>query len=211
MNKGITYIILAIILLMGAYRSSHAAGMALTKKDTITDMPVASPVYSSLFARLVDRLVGIDIIFDTSVAKNRLFNYRLSIDCDTYTDRKDYLFLNYSYNVNRLVCANTFGFGFVRTQYMRIWAGPQLALSYEFKNRNNTIADSKIFQKIGPVVGFNFHVGDDMSISLETGFRMGFGFHVNKTSGSIFGMKAEPMMALKLIFRTWDTFVPSNM
>jgi hypothetical protein len=100
------------------------------------------PSYSSLFYRLINRMTGTNVVMDTAVAKNQLFNHRLSLECYNTIERRDYLIYNYSYSLNRLVLANTFGFGFIRTRFVRLWAGPQLTQSFEFMNRSNTILDS---------------------------------------------------------------------
>jgi hypothetical protein len=210
MKNCITYIAVATILLFSAGQSVFGLGIGLIRQDSIIGMPVNQPSYSSLFNRLINRLVGTDIVVDTAVAKNRLFNFRISLECDNTIQRRDYLFYNYSYNVNRLVLANTFGFGFIRTRFVRLWAGPQFAISYEFKDMSNTISDSVMYSKIGSVVGVNFHTSEDMTLSFEVGFRTGLGFDINKSlSKTISNAKPEPIASVRLIFRSWDSFVPS--
>lgn len=214
MKKFITCCITALVLIAASMQSAFAIGLALTRQDLAYGMPlpVASASYSSAFNRLVDRLLGTQVIFDTAVAKDKLFNYRLNFECDTITTQKDFIFANLSYNTNRLTVANTFGFGFVRTKYLRVWAGPHIALSYEFKNRNNFIFDSLLYNKIGSVVGLNVNTGNDMTFAFEMGVRSGFGFDLKKAlSSTVLGSKVEPIASVKLIFRSWDAFVPSRM
>ncbi len=211
MKKFITLIVAAIVMATAQFCSAHALGLALSRQDNLLGMPGPQLAYSSLVNRLVDRMVGVGIFFDTAVAKDHLFNYRLNIDCNSMMTQKDLVFANISYSTNRLTVANTFGFGFIRTPLMRIWAGPQIALSYEFKNKNSTIFDSKIYNKIGSVVGMNLHAGNDMTFAIEMGFRTGFGFDIRKSlASSLVESKLEPIASVKLIFRSWDLFTPAG-
>jgi hypothetical protein len=207
MKKCITLTVAAIILAMASLQSAYAIGIALNRQDNRLDMPVPGAAYGSLFNRLVDRMLGTQVIFDTVVAKDRLFNYRLSMDCENYTVQRDLIFGNLYYNTNRLTVSNTFGFGFFRTNRIRLWAGPQFSLSYEFKSKNNTIYDPVIFNKIGPVVGLNIHTGNEMTFAIEMGFRAGFGFGLWRSSSNMLvNSKPEPIASIKLIFRAWDFF-----
>lgn len=211
MKKYITLLFAAIVLAAGQAQSAHAIGLALSRQDSSGGMPEPQISYSSVFNRLVDNIQGLAIIFDTAVAKDRLFNYRLNIDCSSVLMQKDLVFSNISYSVNRLTVANTFGFGFIRTPFMRVWAGPQLALTYEFKNRNSTIFNPVLYNKIGPMVGVNIHAGNNMTFAVEMGFRSGFGFDMGKTpANSLIESRLEPIASVRLIFRSWDFFDPSG-
>jgi hypothetical protein len=211
MKKFITLIVAAIVVAMAQVHPAHAIGLALNRQDNPLSMPEPQLSYTSVFNRLVDRMLGIGVIFDTAVAKDRLFNYRINIDCSSEMTQKDLIFANVSYSTNRLTVANTFGFGFVRTPFMRIWAGPQFALSYEFKNKNSAIFDSRIYNKVGTVVGLNLHAGKDMTFTFEVGFRTGFGFDIRKSlANSLIESKLEPVASVKLIFRSWDMFTQSS-
>jgi hypothetical protein len=210
MKKIILSSTIAIILLFPSGKSVFGLGISLIRQDSAVGMPAMQPSYSSPFYLLINRLGGIDIVVDTAVAKNQLFNYRLSLECYNTSEKKDYLIYNYSYNLNRLVLASTFGFGFIRTRFVRLWAGPQLAFSYEFMNRSSSILNSVVYNKIGAVVGVNFHTGEETTLGFELGFRTGLGFDLNKSIlQTILNAKPEPIVSIKLIFRSWDTFVPS--
>ncbi len=210
MKKIITYCFVAIILLFHPAQSVLGLGISLIRQDSPSGMPAMQPSYASPFYQLINCLGGTDLVVDTAVAKNQLFNYRLSLECYNTTERRDYLIYNYTCSLNRLVLANTFGFGFIRTRYIRVWAGPQFTISYEFRNRNNSILDSVMYNKIGSVLGINFHTGEDTTLAFEVGFRAGLGFNLNKSINQIvLDAKPEPIASIKLIFRSWDTFVPT--
>jgi hypothetical protein len=211
MKKFITLLFAAIVLVGGQMQTAHAIGLALSRQDSSNGMPGPQIYYSSIFNRLVDNIQGLAIIFDTAVAKDRLFNYRLNIDCSSVMLQKDLVFANISYSVNRLTVANTFGFGFIRTPFIRVWAGPQVALTYEFKNRNSTIFNPVLYNKVGSMVGVNIHAGNNMTFVVEMGFRSGFGFDMGKSpANSLVESKVEPIASVRLIFRSWDFFDPSG-
>jgi hypothetical protein len=211
MKKCITLIVTVVVLVTAYPYSAHAIGIALSRQDNPVGIQEPRLSYSSVFNRLVDRMQGVAVFLDTAVAKDRLFNYRLSLDCSSIMTQKDMIFANMSYSINRLTVSNTFGFGFIRTPLIRIWAGPQLALCYEFKNKNSLIFDPRIYNKIGTVVGLNLHTGKDMTLTFEAGFRTGFGFDITKSpSNSLVKSNLEPIASVKLIFRSWDMFSPSG-
>jgi len=211
MKKIITVLFAAMVMAVATLQSTYAIGIALNRQDNHLEMPVPGATYASLFNRLVDRMVGTQVIFDTVVARDRLFNYRLTMDCENFLIQKDYIFGSLYYNTNRLTVSNTFGFGFYRTNRIRLWAGPQFSLSYEFKSKNNLIYDPVIYNKIGPVVGVNIHTGSEMTFAIEMGFRAGFGFNLWESPGSVLlDSKPEPIASIKLIFRTWDFFNKSG-
>ncbi|HOT45785.1 MAG TPA: hypothetical protein PLM53_01665 [Spirochaetota bacterium] len=211
MKKFITLVFAAIVLAGAPVQSVHAIGLALSRQNSSSVMPEPQISYSSVFNRLVDRIQGLAVILDTAVAKDRLFNYRFSIDCNSMMVQKDLVFANISYSINRLTVANTFGFGFIRTPFMRVWAGPQLALTYEFKNRNSAIFNPVLYNKIGSVVGVNIHAGNNMTFAVEMGLRTGFGFDMAKSpANSLVESKVEPIASVRLIFRSWDFFDPSG-
>ncbi len=209
MKRYISAIILASGLIISMGQAASGMGLALNMKDDPPGLPPIPEIsFASPFARLAHSLTGLEIVMDTAVAKNRLFNYRLNIECGNYLMQKDSIFSTQTYQVNRLLWANTFGFGIVRTRFLRIWAGPQIALAYEFKNRDNYIFDGVIYNTIGPVVGANLHTGENVTLSFEIGFRTGLGIDMKK---SLTGIMPEPIAAIRLIFRGSDVYVPGVM
>lgn len=216
MRKLFIYII-CIAALTALAAPAWSIGMSIRKKEVPVPnlLPVPLPVPTIKFNSVVDmlmyRLNGTDLVLDTAVAKNRIFNYRLSVECGTFTARREYLFKNVSFSVTRMTCANTFGFGLWRSRLVRIWAGPQIAISYEFSNKDNRILESFLYSKAGAVIGVNFHTGEFTTVSVEMGFRAGFGYDLKKSVyDTVTLSRPEPMVALKLIFRAWDTYVPSG-
>ncbi|MBN2077560.1 MAG: hypothetical protein JW838_01250 [Spirochaetes bacterium] len=209
MKQNILAIIMAAALLIAAERHTSGLGLGLSMKDDPPGMPQAPEVtFSSPMARLTHSLTGLDFVMDTAVARDRLFNYRLTIECANFTRWEERLFSSRSYQVNRLLWANTFGFGIVRTRLMRIWVGPQVALSYEFKNRDRAILGSAIYTTVGPVVGANINTWENVTLGFELGFRTGL---VAALERPIAGIRPEPMASMRLIFRGGETYSPGAM
>ena len=71
---------------------------------------------------------GIGFTLDTAVARNKLFNYRLNIG----PERFDIDFDNSggaTAELYGLAADNTFGFGVMRTEKVRLWAGPRVRIA----------------------------------------------------------------------------------
>lgn len=193
--------------MVGAHHA-FAIGLSLNLKETGKSMPSEGISFSTPMEFLIKRMRGIDLTLDTSLTRDRLFSYRVSVECDNIVNRREGFFGNYSFTVNRLIWSNTFGFGLIRTDYMKIWAGPQISLSYEFKNRNNSISDPAVHNKFGSVLGANFNAAKDFVISVEMGFRTGYSFDLKRNGHpTTNGSRIEPIAGFKLIFRSWDAFL----
>lgn len=136
---------------------------------------------------------GGGLLVDTNVARNRLFNYRLNLGggqlfADMATKPRLY----------RFDIINSFGFGVVRTKWIRFWLGPQFNLHYIWGGRNvydyGVEATSilvwyytgallyvgplkeKIRHEIpgislGAVLGVNLNLGDSVSLTTDAGSR----------------------------------------
>ncbi len=99
-------------------------------------------------------------VLDTAVAKDKVFNYRLQIG----HVEASYDGLEFSGET----VINTFGFGIVRTQAMRLWLGPQIGMR-DLKSKVGSIHNGGI--EYGAVIGMNFHVSPSVSLTAEAGRR----------------------------------------
>lgn len=210
MKKILVHCVVALLLLLCTDQVLFAGGFGVNR--TVAALP-ARPLqlsYPRLLDKLIGKMQGIDIVYDSAVAKDQIFNYRANIECDTITKHINTLFASKAQNTNIIVFSNTFGFGFLRTSFIRLWAGPQISIAYEFINKNSRIYNSVIYTKFGAVAGVNIHTSDDITIGVEFGFRSGFGYDLTRSSSSAFtSAKLEPIATMKLIFRAWD-FYPSG-
>ncbi len=116
------------------------------------------------------------LVVDSTVAKDSLFNYRLNLGAGfgqvgVRKTRRDLVDLtisksSYVFKIVDFQMLHSFGFGIVRTPVFRLWLGPQFGLGY---------ADHKygeVYFKLGPILGFNFNIGEVVTIIFDLGFRL---------------------------------------
>ena len=134
---------------------------------------------------------GFGFLLDTAVAKNRVFNYRLQVgyedaefDIDTVVNREtgadiSNFVADFKLDVDQIVFDNTFGFGIVRKENLRLWFGPQIRVGYISGNGDLTDIsgtrleldfDGVIFG-FAPVVGANFNFSNNLTLGLDLGYR----------------------------------------
>lgn len=121
---------------------------------------------------------GAGFAFDTAVARDHVFNYRLNIGYERVYQESD---SGVEVISNGAALSNTFGFGIVRTDAVRVWLGPALRFGFDVqKNTGGDIWDFDIGG--GPVLGFNFHVGDRVSLGLTGGYHYMYTVRFNDVS-----------------------------
>jgi hypothetical protein len=153
-------------------------------------------------------------VLDTAVAKDRLFNHRLSLGQEKCNhklgDNRDTL------ELDNFVMVNDFGFGIVRQPLgqsgsLRVWIGPELKISFgtgttDF-DRNwdvNLVAVS-----IGPAVGVNFNFGSVFTLGLTGGYLSGSFIGRGEDarydySEDYTGTESHYFLSLAIIFRIHD-------
>ena len=102
------------------------------------------------------RQVGLS--WDTAVAADRLFNYRMNLGYEWLDFEEDH---GDSSN-SGVTLDNTFGFRFLGNEVMRLWAGPQITVG---------AYDGDVGYGVGASLGGNFHVSEAMSLGLTAGVR----------------------------------------
>lgn len=133
---------------------------------TLTDLSDVELNYDGTYAG------GFGIVLDTKIARDGLFNYRLNLGVingsNTYeggTEQNGYKY----YTLD-----NSFGFGVVRTSWLRLWIGPQIRIAYMNMEDNSNGYTEKI-NGVGfgfaPVIGANFNFGPVFTAALDLGFR----------------------------------------
>lgn len=98
------------------------------------------------------------VTWDTSVARDRAFNYRLSVAYETFTLEED----QGDERLSGLLLENTFGFQLAATGKARTWLGPQLLFG---------VYEEELGAGFGLAFGRNWHVSDAMSLGLAGGAR----------------------------------------
>ena len=135
---------------------------------------------------------GGGFVLDTAVAKDKVFNYRLQLgyergkfefdsvrdedlDIDISDDVEDFEF-----DVNQYIFDNTFGFGIVRTEFFRLWLGPQIRLGVmEGDGSGSLISTGEKYDYeffggilgIAPVIGGNFNLRNNLTLGVDLGYR----------------------------------------
>ncbi len=114
---------------------------------------------------------GFGIVLDTKVAKKGLFNYRLNLGYHKATHTyNDYDVEDFKY----YTMDHSFGFGIVKTRFLRLWMGPQLRLAYmnyEISDDSGTYSQYGLGFGIAPVLGANFNFGKVFTVAMDLGYR----------------------------------------
>lgn len=112
-------------------------------------------------------------VMDTTIAKNRVFNYRFSL----LTEENNASGGGYNVDMAGIAMTHDFGFGIVRNKVMRLWVGPQLKASF-YDDISPSFSTSEEFDgdvwgyAIGPVIGLNFHLPRVVSFSVTAGYHI---------------------------------------
>lgn len=151
-------------------------------------------------------------MFDTNVAKNRLFNYRFTYQNEENKQSNgDFKFKGYT-------IANDFGFGAFRNQWVRLWIGPRFTTTAYDKVTIGGVTRGTDVVGIayGPVIGINVNFPQVVSLSVTTGRMIGGGYvgnidNFSGTGSSIFGDDVDvdvtgSFINISVVFRIADNF-----
>ncbi len=132
--------------------------------------------------------------WDTSVAMNRAFNYRLNLGYEQFK-------LDDKFGVEEKfegwILENTFGFMILANENLRLWAGPQLVTG---------LYESDLGIGIGMSLGINLHIGESSSLGLTLGVRR------SEYSGILDTSDHETIgyLRMDLFFRTTNDYFRSG-
>ena len=160
--------------------------------------------------KLFSMCYSFGLMIDTAVAKDKLFNYRMKMGyglgtvevkrqrTDTTTGLTTTV--KEKNQVYDLSMYNDFGFGIVRSRYIRFWLGPQFGINYS-DEVNSDDFESFSF-KLGPVFGLNINAPKVFTFTIDFGIR----FHMSFASepGVHFGY--EGFVTAGALFRIEDEF-----
>ncbi|MFO0687531.1 MAG: hypothetical protein U0900_02380 [Myxococcota bacterium] len=125
--------------------------------------------------------VGIGLVFDTNLARNRLFNYRLNASLAFVDEEVGQAGVENQVQGTNVSLDQTFGFGFIRTPHVRVYVGPSLHLGVGRVDDNvhlngfrENYERTSFTAGLGPELGFNFHVGRHLTFSTSAFVRYGF-------------------------------------
>lgn len=187
---------------LGVYATASKGSSTWTyHKNEIPDFDIDSDVSK----------LGLGFVLDTTLAYDSLFNYRLNIgygkvNIDNEGSGSDIEGKNYH-------LFNTFGFGVLRSELIRLWLGPQIGFGFirgEYDSipagENNHF--TTFFFSIGLITGINFNIGEVITLGIDGGYRINR--HVGTadvgTSYGVTGTEKEVFVNLSFMFRINDMF-----
>lgn len=155
---------------------------------------------------------GFGFVLDTAVARDRVFNYRLSFGQENWDHKPGDG--RTTAELDGYVIENDFGFGVLRQPLggsgsLRLWVGPELRISYS-QGESNLNRDWKFdlwCVSLGPVVGLNLNFGPVFTLGIKTGYLSGFFFGEGGYSSyweNYTGTESHYFLSLAIIFRIND-------
>jgi hypothetical protein len=108
-------------------------------------------------------------VLDTTIARDMLFNYRLQIGYETWEDEVDDFD---TFDMDGITMTHDFGFGVLRTPYVRLWLGPELKFAYTTGSLDSDehVDVYSLTYGIGPVMGANFNIGPTVTLGIKGGY-----------------------------------------
>lgn len=166
--------IVSFMVLSLIYTNAYAFGIGLYATLTNSgDADWENTSFNSAVNKDLDQK-EFGFMLDTAIATNRLFNYRLQL-----------AIVDVSYDnieMDGFVLTNTFGFGVVRNSDLRFWIGPQVGFKY-LESKDNTDIELVTFD-LGAATGLNYHLGSNISLTAEAGYKLGYGGATDNSSTS---------------------------
>ena len=127
-----------------------------------------------------DSALGLGLMFDSNLGKDKLFNYRLGLE---FMNRKvdtvssggvTRSCTGDACDMFRFQIVQTFGFGVLRTEMVRLWVGPRINLGYNYQNDEEALfTQTNVNFEVGiaPAVGINLNFGRYFALSADLDYR----------------------------------------
>ncbi|MBY0398774.1 hypothetical protein K2X89_00630 [Myxococcota bacterium] len=159
--------------------------------------------------------VGFGLVFDTNLARDRLFNYRLNASLAFVDEEVGQAGLENQVQGTNVSLDQTFGFGFIRTPSLRVFVGPSLHLGVGRIDDNIHVSGfrenyerTSFTAGLGPELGMNFHVGRHLTFSTSAFVRYGFQvqsfqrlFDEGRSDGDFVGGDLRAGLVTSIFFR----------
>lgn len=169
MKRRLIVILAAAAVVLAGSTTAHAFGMGFWKStgEKTSDW-TADGVMQSLKMKHDD----MGIAFDTNVATNRLFNYRLEfgkaeIDIDPFFDPTAG-----KLEAEGIVMNHAFGFGMQASPLIRFWFGPEIRFTWvDGTASNDPLTDLDLFGfGFGATVGLNINLPGPLTLGIKGGY-----------------------------------------
>ena len=190
--KKLIFLTLIIVPFVASHGSAFAAGLGFfsTAEIGTGEFEIEDSFGNELYDDDGDTArLGIGFVFDTAVARDKLFNYRLNVSVVRLDIELDDVF-NSEAELAGVAFDNTFGFGVLRTEKVRLWVGPRIRLGFyggdadSFSGNDDDV--TAVDFGVGGALGANFHVGPAVSLGFETGVMIsGYGGEIETGFGDL--------------------------
>lgn len=109
---------------------------------------------------------ALGFVLDTDAGNKGIFNYRLHLGLEAFKYEPD---RGSDADLGGFTVTQDFGFSFVRTPSLRVWAGPELKLGLYGGESDDDADITAAFVGLGPVVGINFRLSKSLYLALKGG------------------------------------------
>lgn len=207
---------LALSLLLAMPMAASAAGMGVyvpfsgSNTMSVTDSP-DNGVEEDLDFDFKSS-AGLGLAFDTNIGKDKLFNYRLGLEfmkqeVDKLNGNSCISGCDFGTRVNMV---NTFGFGVLRTQTVRLWVGPRINIAYDWDTGDDGWNRVGFEFGVAPAVGVNVNLGRLVSLGADVDYRFATAFGAYdddfSNSGTYSGTTTGPTARFYVLFRFGEQF-----
>lgn len=149
--------------------------------------------------------VGFGLVYDTNVGNDTLFNYRLGLE-RLSLERDGFNGPNFTqYNI-----VNTFGFGVVRTNNIRLWVGPRIILGVMSASGDGGYSETSTEFGFAPAVGLNYNLSSSLSLGVDLDYKwasVAGSYLSDSTSEQTYtGTTTGMNMRFSIMYRFGETF-----
>ncbi len=153
-----------------------------------------------------NNLVDFGFVFDTNLARDRTFNYRLNLGLQI--GEREYSVSGSPAKLKEKTAGfsvnNSFGFGIVRTETMRVWLGPSIRIGLDGCTNCSGYDSLFVSAGAGGNVGVNFNIGERLTISPSFGYQYMYGANVwddDFETSSVEGGQHHVSFLVNVLFR----------
>jgi len=171
---GVAVTVAAIALGLGMPAHSVGFGANFTYTNGSAEVEDTDDVFPDVDIDSDEFEVGFS--FDTSLARDRLLNYRLNANFASIEQDIDVLSTGFHIKGYGVALNQVFGFGVYRSPHSRVFLGPAIHLGYGYFDDGDQGIDFEAHlatAAIGPEVGINIHAGDNLTVSVSGFYRFG--------------------------------------
>lgn len=174
MKKLVTAVLVVLLGIIAGSSQVHAAGFGLygSVSGGSTDWTVDNWSSTTLDFSKDTRHVNFGMMLDTAPARDKLFNYQLSIGYDRFRNTNSEAWGTADFE--GLVISNCFGFGALITPSLRFWMGPEVRVTW-LDGHPDLYKDYKIDLfgfGFGPVIGLNINFNESQTLALKVGYQI---------------------------------------